>query len=161
MFIDGRRDPGNSHNDSGSFSRYFDLDAWFAQRIGELPEEVQRVFPNLLVAKPSKREKNAGLEVPRANHHPTCKPVKLCAYLVTLGSREGETVLDPFMGSGTTGVAAVVLNRDFIGCELDPEFVEISRRRIKHAKETGVLPGTEKPKPKKKKFEAKGLWEKR
>ena len=186
---------GHRFGDSGSFSRYFDLDAWFAQRIGELPKEVQRVFPNLLVAKPSKREKNAGLEGTtkrakrevygdgfstatkvdpvlrteagkdarplHANHHVSVKPVKLMSYLITLGSREGETVLDPFMGSGTTGVAAVVLNRNFIGCELDPEFVEISRRRIQHAKETGVLPGTEKPKLKKKKPASPGLWEKR
>ena len=51
-------------------------------------------------------------------------------YLITLCTRAGATVLDPFLGSGTTGVAAVQLGRSFIGVELDPGYMEIARARI-------------------------------
>ena len=64
------------------------------------------------------------------NNHPTVKPLKLMSYLIDLGSREGDTVLDPFAGSGTTLVAAKMLNRQFIGCELDPEYVKIAEARL-------------------------------
>ena len=62
--------------------------------------------------------------------HPTTKPLKLMSYLITLGSREGDIVLDPFMGSGTTGIACKLLNREFIGCEINKEYFEIARKRI-------------------------------
>jgi len=55
-------------------------------------------------------------------------------YLITLGSRTGDVVLDPFLGSGTTGVAAVELGNDFIGAEIDPEYFKIAKARIEHAK---------------------------
>jgi site-specific DNA-methyltransferase (adenine-specific) len=123
--------------DSGSFSRYFSLDAWWDKRISGLPPEVQKTFPFLLVPKASTAEKEAGIRSPslrkeegRANIHISVKPVKLMSYLITIGSRKGDLVLDPFCGSGTTGVAAQLLDRDFIGCELDEEFVEIARKRI-------------------------------
>ena len=64
------------------------------------------------------------------NNHPTVKPLKLMSYLITLGSREGDTVLDPFMGSGTTGIAALELDRSFIGIEIDEEYFNISQDRI-------------------------------
>jgi len=67
---------------------------------------------------------------PFKNHHPTVKPVHLMAWLVRLVSKEGDTVLDPFVGSGTTGVACVNLNRNFIGIELDPEYFKIAEKRI-------------------------------
>ena len=103
--------------DSGSFSRYFSLDAWFNKKIQELPEEQQKTFPFLIVPKPSKSEKNKYIE----NKHPTVKPLKLMSYLITLGSREGDVVLDPFAGSGTTLEACKLLNRVFIGIDKDPE----------------------------------------
>lgn len=62
--------------------------------------------------------------------HPTQKPVPLMEYLIKTYTNEGETVLDFTMGSGTTGVACVNLNRDFIGIELDPEYFEIAEKRI-------------------------------
>ena len=65
-----------------------------------------------------------------ANTHATVKPLTLMSYLITLGSRPGDTILDPFMGSGTTGVAAKQLNREFIGIELDPEYLKIAEARI-------------------------------
>lgn len=64
------------------------------------------------------------------NNHPTVKPLALMKYLIKLVSREGQTVLDPFMGSGTTGIAAKELNRNFIGMEMNAEYMEIARRRI-------------------------------
>jgi len=64
--------------------------------------------------------------------HPTCKPLGLIEeLLVDTDSTSGNnSILDPFMGSGTTGVAAKKLGRDFIGIELDPEYFEIARKRI-------------------------------
>lgn len=82
------------------------------------------------VAKASKRERNAGLEKP--SNHPTVKPIRLMEYLIRLVTPPGGVVLDPFTGSGSTGVAAKRLNFDFIGIEKEREYVEIARRRIEH-----------------------------
>lgn len=68
----------------------------------------------------------------RKNNHPTVKPIKLMAYLCKLVTPIGGTVLDPFMGSGTTGVAAVKEGFGFIGVELDPHFFGIAKTRIEH-----------------------------
>lgn len=65
-----------------------------------------------------------------ANNHPTVKPIKLMEYLVNLVSKEGHTVLDPFAGSGTTGIACKKLNRNFIGIERDEEYCKIAEARI-------------------------------
>ena len=62
--------------------------------------------------------------------HPTQKPVALMEYLIKTYSNEGETVLDNCMGSGTTGVACVNTNRNFIGIEMDKTYFNISRNRI-------------------------------
>lgn len=62
--------------------------------------------------------------------HPTQKPVELLKRLVSAATREGDTVLDPFMGSGTTGLVCKQLNRKFIGIELDKNFVKIAKARI-------------------------------
>ena len=63
-------------------------------------------------------------------NHPTEKPVDLNEYLLSKFSDETETVLDPFMGSGTTGVACKNLNRNFIGIELDETYYNIAKERI-------------------------------
>jgi len=104
-------------------------------------------------AKASKKERNKGLEgfeerivndgretsidnayqrgdSLRANTHPTVKPVKLMQYLVKLVTPEGGTVLDPFNGSGTTGIACKLENFNYVGIELDPEYVKLSEARI-------------------------------
>lgn len=65
--------------------------------------------------------------------HPTQKPVALMEYLIRTYTHEGDTVLDNCIGSGTTGVACVNLNRSFIGIELDPGYFEIAEQRIKEA----------------------------
>jgi len=65
--------------------------------------------------------------------HPTQKPVELMEYLTRTYSNEGEVVLDNCMGSGTTGVAAVNTNRNFIGIEMDKNYYKIAEERIKNA----------------------------
>ncbi len=127
-------------NDTKDYSRFFDLDTWSDQ------------LPFLVVPKASPSEKNFGCEdmeekrssnygnggyssanptfAVNNNSHPTVKPLKLMAYLITLGSREGDTVLDPFAGSGTTLLAAKHLQRNYIGCELSEEYCKIIEARL-------------------------------
>ena len=71
--------------------------------------------------------------------HPTQKPVSLIEYLIRTYSNEGDVVLDNCMGSGTTGVAAIRANRDFIGVELNKEYFDIASRRIENEKNTLTL----------------------
>ena len=63
-------------------------------------------------------------------HHPTEKPIRLMEILVELVTQEGDVILDSFMGSGSTGVAALNLNRNFIGIELDDEYFNIASERL-------------------------------
>jgi DNA modification methylase len=123
-------------DDEGSFSRYYSLDAWWEDRVKKLPEEIQRTFPFLIVPKASKSEKNMGLE---NNIHPTVKPIDLMSYLVVLGSRKGDVVLDPFSGSGTTGIACVFSERNYILIEREKEYFKILKARIKKAKNPAGL----------------------
>lgn len=73
-----------------------------------------------------KREKEHG-------NHPTQKPLEVLRRLVAMCSNEGDVVLDPFCGSGTTGVACVLLKRKFIGIDLEPEYIALTRTRMKAA----------------------------
>ena len=145
-------------SDEGSFSRYFDMDAWWEDRKQKLPSNIQATYPFMIVPKASKGEKNKGLDnmdkkvansnygkggfsrpkegedreiAPTANFHPTVKPISLMSYLVTMGSRENDLVLDPFVGSGTTCIAAKLLNRKYLGMELNDEYAVIAQERIK------------------------------
>jgi hypothetical protein len=81
----------------------------------------------LYQAKASKRERNEGCE---SNGHPTVKSKRLMSYLITLVTPPQGICLDPFMGSGSTGVAAIESGFRFIGIEKDPEYFEIARKRI-------------------------------
>lgn len=83
------------------------------------------------------------------NKHPCPKPLEFIVRLIARFSWGGETILDPFMGSGTTGVAAVRLGRKFIGIELDPAYFDIACRRISEAlKQPDLLIEIPAPKPK-------------
>src|SRR4029079_15143509 len=62
--------------------------------------------------------------------HPTQKPLRVLRQLIEWGSRQGDLVLDPFMGVGSTGVAALALGRRVVGIELDGDYVEAARRRL-------------------------------
>jgi len=86
---------------------------------------------------------SAGLDNPRAgagrtadrvkNHHPTVKPIGVMRWLCKLtGGQPGSVILDPFMGSGTTGCAAVIEGFDFIGIERETEYMQICEARIRH-----------------------------
>jgi site-specific DNA-methyltransferase (adenine-specific) len=88
--------------------------------------------------------KNSGTRYPRSiqkfntdkgkgSYHPTQKPVALLEYLIKTYTNEGDTVLDNCMGSGSTGVACVNTNRDFIGIELDKNYFNIAKNRIEAA----------------------------
>ena len=76
----------------------------------------------------------------RGNHHPTVKPTDLMAYLCRLVTPPGGIVLDPFMGSGSTGKAAMLEGFNFIGIDLSAEYIEIARARIDHALRQGHQP---------------------
>ena len=69
----------------------------------------------------------------KVNHHPTVKPTDLMRYLCRLVTPPGGTILDPFTGSGSTGKAAVLEGFNFIGIELDPDYIAIAEARIQHA----------------------------
>lgn len=71
-----------------------------------------------------------GRDKKRRNTHPTVKPVALMAYLVRLVTPLGGVILDPFAGSGTTGLGAIAEGVPFIGIERDPEYFEIACARI-------------------------------
>ncbi len=95
-------------------------------------EAVDAVFPNgnsrlFYCAKASKKDREDG------NNHPTVKPTDLMRYLVRLATPKGGTVLDPFMGSGSTGKAAALEGFNFVGVELDPEYFNLASERIKAA----------------------------
>ena len=83
------------------------------------------------------KSKNPNL--PRHNHHPTVKPTALMRYLIRLITPPGGVVLDPFAGSGSTGKGAVLDGYSFIGCEIDPDYYEIARRRIEWAQQQPSL----------------------
>ena len=144
------------------FSRFYSLDSWWEDRLTKLPDEIKRTFPFLAVPKPSKSEKNDGLDKfdkqqkifngqsdkpstdmkgveqkfttqPSANNHPTVKPTTLMSYLITLGSRKGDVVLDPFAGSGTTAISCVFSERNYLLIEREKEYYKILKARIKKA----------------------------
>ena len=66
------------------------------------------------------------------NLHDTEKPIELMKILVENSTNEGETVIDPFMGIGSCGIASKMLNRNSIGCEIDPKYFEIAKNRIEN-----------------------------
>ena len=138
-FLKGKTGPHNQHGDSGSAARFF------------------------YCAKTSKKDRNEGLEnlpdkewrhegaavpernnrpfLPSKNNHPTVKPTELMRYLVKLVTPPNGVVLDPFMGSGSTGKAAKLEGFKFIGVELDPEYLEIAKARIEAVQVKKTLEG--------------------
>lgn len=105
------RSKGQFHNDKGSAARFF------------------------YCAKASKSDRNEGLPEDMANKHPTVKPTDLMRYLCRLVTPAGGVILDPFMGSGSTGKAAIMEGFLFTGIELEPESFEVARLRVSAAQE--------------------------
>ena len=89
-------------------------------------------------AKASRSEREAGMD-DGANHHPTVKPIALMRWLCKLVTPPNALILDPFCGSGSTGVAAVQEGFRFLGIEREASYVEIARRRIADAAAQGSL----------------------
>jgi site-specific DNA-methyltransferase (adenine-specific) len=77
--------------------------------------------------------KYGSIKSPASNHHPTVKPTMLMRYLCRLVTPPGGVVLDPFMGSGSTGKACMLEGFSFVGIEKEAEYVEIARARIAFA----------------------------
>lgn len=87
-------------------------------------------------------------ETSEKNGHPCPKPIKLMEWMVDRASLAGQTILDPFMGSGTTGVACAKLGRKFIGIEIEPKYFDIACKRIDDAYKQPRLFAEPAPKPK-------------
>lgn len=134
MFNGDKPQAPSNFNDSGSASRFFYCaKASKSERdrgLQDMEEKkwVQWQTGNGASGKPSSISE--GRNTTYRNFHPTVKPVALMEYLVKLVSREGVLVLDPFTGSGSTGIACKNLGREFIGIELDPEYCKIAKKRI-------------------------------
>jgi len=92
-------------------------------------QEIEGLPPIFLVPKPSRAER-------RGNDHPTVKPVELSRHLIRLTTREGAVVLDPFIGGGSTAIAALLEGRAFIGFEIHEHYARIARARIEKARQT-------------------------
>lgn len=115
---------------------------WPANVVTDASAEILETFPPsardalrfFYAAKADRSERELGFDAgARGNVHPTVKPIDLMRWLCRLITPPGGTVLDPFMGSGTTGVAAVREGMSFIGCEQYPDYFEIACRRIQTA----------------------------
>lgn len=148
--------------DSGSFDRFFSIEKWWEEKSKTLPEEVKKIFPFLAVKKPSTKEKEAGLEVKKrknsrpkgvayqkdsnifsdvlkaSNNHVSVKPIKLMSYLIELTTNEGDIVLDPFLGTGTTLISAKLLNRNFVGFEINENYYNIGQKRLEYWKNSKI-----------------------
>ena len=121
-----RRTFGKDGNTKGGGAEYGTVDAnplgrYPSNIIGEVLPEHQRYF---YAPRATRKEKGEN------NNHPTVKPVSLMEYLVRIYTSEGHLVLDPFCGSGTTGVACRNLQRNFIGIDKTEEYAKIARKRI-------------------------------
>jgi len=143
----------------------FSMDLWFKQimdRVKRLPKEHRDSFPYFFVPKPLKKEKNKGLqnekgkkvrdgrkayvdnpfqrgECLRKNTNPCTKPISIMSLLILIGSEEGDTVLDCYMGSGTTLCACNLTNRKGIGIDISKEFCGIAYNRQKAWKRIPTL----------------------
>lgn len=128
---------GQEHNDKGGASRFF----YCAKASkSERNEGMKDLEPKQMYKKDNSAQSleifgtTDGGRQPRKNNHPTVKPIKLMQYLIKLVTPKNGIVLDPFMGSGTTGIACVKLNRRFIGIEREIEYMKIAEARIEEAK---------------------------
>ena len=124
----------NTFGDEGSAARFF----YCAKAsTGERNEGLESLEPQTMGNHQSSLEggkmlTGSGNERSNAknNFHPTVKPIALMEYLCRMVTPKGGTVLDPFMGSGTTGIAATRLGFEFIGIEMTPEYIELAATRI-------------------------------
>lgn len=114
------------YTDSGSTARFF-----YCAKVSKNDRHEGLDSPTSLIKHgATPREIESICAARGGNNHPTVKPTQLMAYLCRLVTPPGGLVLDPFMGSGSTGKAAVIEGFQFVGIELEPEYFNISRARI-------------------------------
>jgi site-specific DNA-methyltransferase (adenine-specific) len=119
---------------------------WRYRRQHEMVMVAHRETATLRWQDEAKAVRNIYSEMPPRNRlHPNEKPLGMVAHFINNHTYPGDVVLDPFMGSGTTGVAAVRMGRKFIGIELDPEHFETALRRIREAQAADLF--ISKPEP--------------
>jgi site-specific DNA-methyltransferase (adenine-specific) len=141
-FLRGKSGPSNQHGDTGTAARFFPTFRYEAKpSTAEREQGVEhKVKQSAGELTGGRKEGSAGLSNPRAgaghtsngraNTHPTVKSIALMQWLCRLITPTGGKVLDPFCGSGTTGIAALREGFGFVGVELDPEYAEIARARV-------------------------------
>ena len=137
----GKKNAADGFSDSGSAARFFYCAKASKRDRNEGLDGFISKFTAAAEFRPNHMEKALegesgnpyGRFQPVANHHPTVKPTSLMQYLVRLVTPPGGTVLDPFMGSGSTGKACAYEGFDFIGIDQSAEYVEIARARIEFA----------------------------
>lgn len=128
--------PGARRLDAGSAARFFYC-AKASRKdrnegTDELPQHIGGMVSNTSGQHITRRDEGYSPK-PQGNNHPTVKPTDLMAYLVRLVTPAGGVVLDPFMGSGSTGKAAMREGFGFIGIEREPSYLDIAKSRIHHA----------------------------
>jgi len=115
------------HTDKGGASRFFYCAKASKSDRNEGCEDLEKQSG----IRTNAPRKNEDVKTPsRKNNHPTVKPTKLMQYLVRLVTPKGAVCLDPFMGSGSTGKACILEEIDFIGIEMDENYMEIAKKRI-------------------------------
>lgn len=126
--ITGKRDRivGVFHGDSGSAARFF-----YCAKTSRTDRHEGLVNPGPQFKMGTTLRKVETTDT-KGNNHPTVKPTELMAYLCRLVTPAGGVVLDPFMGSGSTGKAAIREGFEFIGCEIDEQYAAIARARIEY-----------------------------
>lgn len=129
------RVPGAFHSDAGSAARFF----YCAKASKRDRDEGMEAFDTKQTIRYGEQGQGPEAQqtprkpVEQRNIHPTVKPTELMRYLCRLVTPPGGVVLDPFLGSGSTGKAALLEGFCFIGCELSPEYMAIAEARIAHA----------------------------
>jgi site-specific DNA-methyltransferase (adenine-specific) len=126
---------GSSHNDAGGASRFFYVAKANKRDRNEGLDELPIQRPDLRTATGMGTFEEKGVQ-PQRNFHPTVKPTALMQYLIRLVTPSNGVVLDPFAGSGSTGKAAILENKRFIGIELTADYLPIIEGRLQHAVET-------------------------
>ena len=119
--------------DSGSAARFFYCAKASKRDRNEGLDGFETKFAPTMSDGIGNKEHNEETATKKLNHHPTVKPTDLMRYLVRLVTPPSGTVLDPFMGSGSTGKAAILEGFDFIGIEQSAEYLEIAKARIEYA----------------------------
>jgi site-specific DNA-methyltransferase (adenine-specific) len=92
-------------------------------QFSEEQEEKRKIDDIWIISAPPSAEKKFG-------KHPTQKPIELLRRIILASTKKGDLVLDPFCGSSTTGVAALLLNRKYVGIDSEKEYLQLSKKRL-------------------------------